>query len=234
MASAVFLSKMCTKYDTYLATAIELAYQAGEIAQQANKSQLEIRHKRDSSPVTSVDKQLNNFICSVLEKKFPKVRVVGEETSHDHNANEPFEKGLCFFVDPIDGTKNYIRNNGDWCIMIGLVNKGIPVMGVVYHPEKDTMYYAAKGKGAFCIEKKGTKPRRLKAIDTDPIDSICVLSPSDRDDRTVQLANTLGIKQFSDIGSLGLKCCLLADGKANLYVNFKVCNMFEKLIFSET
>lgn len=139
---------------------IDLAYEAGKIALfYCNKRELlAIETKTDESPVTIADKKVNEYIVDKLQAAFPQARVIGEESVK--NTTQDLAKGAVFFVDPIDGmfyffgkfyfsigTKEFIKNNGEWAVMIGLNIDAIPMVGVVYRAAADQMYYAARGQG---------------------------------------------------------------------------------------
>eukprot|EP01080_Neovahlkampfia_damariscottae_P000075 gene75-4324_t len=214
-------------YEQELQTSVDIAYEAGKIGLQycidreKKKTELQIETKSDKSEVTIADKELNELITTKLKNTFPNYRIIGEESVN--SITEDLGKGFVFYVDPIDGTKEFISNNGEWSVMIGLAKDGIPVMGVVYQPTLDLLYFASEGSGAFKIEKKGSKPISMKCRETENFDDcIVVQSRSHSLPAEKQFVDDVGIKpkNIYQHGSFGLKCCQIADGKADLYINF--------------
>ena len=95
--------------------------------------------------VTDTDRRVENFIVSALKERFPDYGTYGEESGKSNESSE-----FCWVIDPIDGTASFVHNSPNWSISIALFQNGLPVLGVVYAPVYDELYYAEKGKGAFC------------------------------------------------------------------------------------
>jgi 3'(2'), 5'-bisphosphate nucleotidase len=211
-------------YQDELKLAIELVYQGGEIAlpyciNRKDQSSLHIEVKQDQSPLTIADTTLNALITSQLSQQFPGYRVIGEESGI--KIENDLGIGYSFYVDPIDGTKEFISNNGEWSIIIGLAKDGVPVMGVVYQPVFDILVYAAAGDGAYCITGKGSKPVRLICNDSDDSKKwVNVISRSHSMKKENDFIETIGIQRSYPCGSFGIKCVHIAQGKADIYVNF--------------
>jgi 3'(2'), 5'-bisphosphate nucleotidase len=221
-----------TQYDEQLNFAIDIAYDAGEIAMQfcrnRDNSKIGIEQKLDDTPVTLVDKQLDEFIKKALETKFPESLVVGEESSSYIESVKPIEQGHVFFVDPIDGTKEFINNSGEWCVMIGLNVDGVPTVGVVYIASRDQLFYAVKGHGTYLIEnnkehKSTNKLQVAKSVSantfTDPSQIVCLRSRSHDEAEIDDAMKVLGTDKKYHSGSFGIKCALIAQGVADLYIN---------------
>lgn len=209
-----------------LQTCMDLCYECGPIAlkycnNRKDNTSLHIEYKTDQSPFTIADSELNQRITSKLEKEYPNYRVIGEESSN--KIDKDLSDGFVFYVDPIDGTKEFISNNGEWSIIIGLAYNGVPVLGVVYHPVLDKLYYAIQGKGAYLIPKKGEKPNQMFCNQMEDLkQSNFVKSRSHSSKEEVEFIEKLGIKSGYSHGSFGLKCAQIAEGKADIYVNFSV------------
>lgn len=131
--------------EEYLEFAKTLAYKAGKIMKENffNKEK-GIEFKEDRTPVTIVDKEINNLIIEEVKKKYKDHSVDGEEEKYDNNSN------YVWVCDPIDGTSMYTRGIPTSVFSLALVKDGEPIVGVVYDPYLDKMYYASKGCGAFC------------------------------------------------------------------------------------
>jgi fructose-1,6-bisphosphatase/inositol monophosphatase family enzyme len=115
--------------------------------------------------VTAADKESERLIVSILSEAFPEDGFLGEE-----GANRASGNGRRWIIDPIDGTRDFVRNNRLWAILVGLEENGEPVVGVCYLPMLGEMYYAAKGGGAFC----DGVPIRVSEIDSPKQAMICV------------------------------------------------------------
>ncbi|HEY3836155.1 MAG TPA: inositol monophosphatase [Bryobacteraceae bacterium] len=132
-------------YEKELAVAQQLARQAGDFALQYRKGEIEIENKADESPVTVADKEGEKIIVAGLSEAFPEDGLLGEEGAVKDTPN-----GRKWIIDPIDGTRDFIRNTRAWSVLIGLEEKGACVAGVAYFPATSEMYYASKGGGAWC------------------------------------------------------------------------------------
>jgi histidinol phosphatase-like enzyme (inositol monophosphatase family) len=132
-------------YEKELTVARELARQAGDFALQYRKGKLQIEIKPDESPVTVADKECEKIISFGLQQAFPEDGILGEEGAAKETANR-----RKWIIDPIDGTRDFIRNTRAWSVLIGLEENGACVAGVAYFPATAEMYYASKGGGAWC------------------------------------------------------------------------------------
>jgi 3'(2'), 5'-bisphosphate nucleotidase len=218
-------------YDTELRESIKLAYEAGAVAltfctDRRNNEALNVMIKTDKSPVTIVDKQVNDLVVSQLQKKFPNYRVIGEESVIE--IDNDLGKGKVFLVDPIDGTKDFIANNGQWSVMIGLAVDGEAVVGVVYAAQDDEMFIGVKGHGAYMIKDSKNIPNPelipIHCSSTKDTSQIRYLaSRSNFDEKCIDTMKILSIPDSNLIyqGSMGIKLCMIASGRAELYVNAK-------------
>jgi histidinol phosphatase-like enzyme (inositol monophosphatase family) len=132
-------------YEKELAVAQRLARQAGDFALQYRKGEIQVENKSDDSPVTVADKEGEKIIVAGLLEAFPEDGVLGEEGAMKDTANR-----RKWIIDPIDGTRDFIRNTRAWSVLIGLEENGACVAGVAYFPATAEMYYASKGGGAWC------------------------------------------------------------------------------------
>ncbi len=168
-----------------------------------------IYEKDDKSPVSEADLLCNDFICKALSKfSLPILSEENKVIAFDER--KKWEYFFC--VDPLDGTKEFIKRNGEFTINIALIHKDTPVMGVVYAPALKLMYSAKKGHGAFKNDER--LPLKLKR-DTYKI----VASKSHLNDETKAFIDKLKTdkqKEFVSMGS-SLKLCLVASGEADIY-----------------
>jgi len=177
----------------------------------------EVRTKSDESPVTEADEAADALISAALRKAFPDVLLVTEEQAASHA-----ESARNFLiVDPLDGTKEFVKRRGDFTVNIAYVENGVPVRGVVYAPAKGRLFYTrADGRsveeaGALDPEVVGElMPIRVAAPDTGAL--IVVASKSHRDQATDDYIGKYAVKDMTSAGS-SLKFCLVATGEADLY-----------------
>lgn len=194
-----------------------IALKAGEVILEVyhQPGAFEVNLKSDDSPLTIADKRANKVICEGLEKLAPEIPIISEE-----NKAIPYEIRKDFachwLVDPLDGTKEFIKRNGEFTVNIALVENQRVVLGVVYAPVLDELYWAIKGKGAFLQKNGETTP--LKALSfqwSDPGLKI-VCSRSHLNEDTKAFINNLNQAETVATGS-SLKFLIMAKGEAHAY-----------------
>jgi len=196
----------------------KLAIQAGaEIMRIYDGPDFDVRLKSDDSPVTAADEAADRLIYAGLKVAFPDIEIVTEEQSDSHSISAD----RFFIVDPLDGTKEFIHRRGDFTVNIALIENGIPVLGVVYAPAKNRLFYTlSNGKtveetGSFDIEIIG-KTVELNTSKADNSALTVVASKSHRDQATDDYIAKYNVADFRSAGS-SLKFCLVATGEADLY-----------------
>lgn len=214
-----------TMFQTEIETAIELAKRGGELALEVYARDFSAAEKADRSPVTEADRRVNDFVCPALREAFPGDLVIGEESGFDGVIPA---SGRVWFVDPIDGTKDFILKNGEWSIMIGLCVDGAAVAGVVYEPALGRLYHAAVGAGAYRRDTDGRDEALRTDAEKDASDAVIVNSRNHPDPRIQLVADRLGITEQFPHGSIGCKLARIAEGAADLYFNFSGrCHMWD-------
>lgn len=206
-------------YEEELKIARAAAREAGAVALEYQRQGVSPETKSDASPVTIADKESERLITSMLQDAFPDDGQLGEEGS-----DVPGISGRRWIVDPIDGTREFVRNSHLWCILIGLEDQGEVVAGVAHFPALDETYWASRGNGAF---RNG---ERIHA------------SSRSRPDESMMLVNGLALMKGTELGeylmprlsdwmqnfwavrSLGgsFDACLLASGRAEVWIEPKV------------
>ncbi|SFR35207.1 3'(2'),5'-bisphosphate nucleotidase CysQ [Litoreibacter janthinus] len=195
-----------------------LALDAGDkIMEIYGADDFDVRAKSDDSPVTAADEAADALISAGLREAFPDVLLVTEEQAATHS-----ESAANFIiVDPLDGTKEFIKRRGDFTVNIAYVENGVPVRGVVYAPAKGRMFYtdadgnSVEESGPFDRDKKGlTKAIRVKTPDNEAL--VIVASKSHRDQATDDYLAKYKTTDLTGAGS-SLKFCLVAAGEADLY-----------------
>lgn len=135
--------------DNLVKEVIEIAKKAGaEIIKVYNTADFNVQYKSDNSPLTIADEISNNIIISELAKLSPKFPIISEEsTKKPYSERKSYDH--VWLVDPLDGTKEFVSRNGDFAVNIALVQGDAPILGVVYVPCTEGVYFATKGGGAF-------------------------------------------------------------------------------------
>ena len=188
------------------------AREAGEAILQVVRRGFEVESKQDSSPVTEADRAAELIILAALAKAAPGVPVIAEEEVAAGRI--PAHEDTYFLVDPLDGTKEFVRGGDDYTVNIGLIDGGTPTLGVVYAPATRRLHAGFVGGGAWLDEGNGRT-----AIATRPRGEVmtAVASKSHLNQATVDyLEAAVGNCAFVSVGS-SLKFCILAEGKADIY-----------------
>lgn len=173
-----------------------------------------IEQKADDSPLTQADTAANQIIINALEALSPEIPILSEESVEQFNG--PNDKGLYWLVDPLDGTKEFIKKNGEFTVNIALIKNDAAVLGVVYAPALDLMYSAEIGLGTFRTDSTGEKNTVHVASHMAGTPWKVVCSRSHGGGSLNEWLVNLGDHELIPMGS-SLKFCLIADGKADLY-----------------
>ena len=196
-----------------------LLEELGETAREAGAAILEIvrrgfdvEHKQDSSPVTEADRAAELIILAALARAAPGVPVIAEEEVAAGRI--PAHGDTYFLVDPLDGTKEFVRGGDDYTVNIGLIAEGAPLLGAVYAPATDTLHAGLVGEGAWMIDSEGRRPIRTR----DPGDQlVAVASKSHFNQPTADyLCEAAKDCDYVAVGS-SLKFCIVAEGRADIY-----------------
>ncbi len=197
-----------------LAVAVELARKAGQAVMDVYATDFAVAYKGKNDPVTEADQQGNDLIVKGLQEAFPHDAVVAEESAPPEIFPTP---GRFWYVDPLDGTKDFIARNGEFSVMIGLAVNGQARLGVVYRPEGDLLYAGAVGTEAW-MEQQGVRtPLVLKERDSGR-SLILTVSRSHRHPMVEKIGQALGVGNEMPSGSVGLKIGLIARGEADVYL----------------
>ena len=154
-------------YNVFLVKAIKAALEAGQVILDVYHSEFAVEHKADNSPLTRADRKSHELLIAAL-KGF-NIPILSEEGLEiPYKDRKTWER--LWIIDPLDGTKEFIKRNDEFTVNIALVEYGLPKMGVVYAPVKDRLYFAAENFGAFKIDNTlGTDgSNRIGGNDHDP------------------------------------------------------------------
>jgi 3'(2'), 5'-bisphosphate nucleotidase len=197
-------------WDDELKLALMAAKEAGSVIMDIYESgDICVSTKNDNSPVTKADLAAGEIITEILSGEFSGYPTLCEDNRDDERRHE---KEICWIVDPLDGTKEFIKRNGEFTVNIALVYRHEVVAGVVYIPAKDSMYYASKGNGAWLQEKRIRVSNREK-------DLVMAVSRSHITDSERKLIEENNIKKVISAGS-SIKGCFVAEGTCDAYYRF--------------
>ena len=192
---------------------VAIAKNAGEAIMEIYKKDFTIEYKEDNSPLTQADIKSNEIICQALNFFYPNIPILSEE-----NKQVPYierkEWEYFWIIDPIDGTKEFIKKNGEFTVNIALIYNGKPIIGVVYAPVLDEIYYAKEGEGAF----KNSEKLPL-TINSNPKEKLFVVaSKSHLSEETQSFIDNLDSKSIEQVSKgSSLKLCMVAEGIADIY-----------------
>lgn len=190
-----------------------VAREAGEAIMERYEKENEIMKKEDKTLVTEVDLLSEKIILEGLAEYG--YGVLSEEKLGSVGR---VDKKRIWVIDPIDGTMDFIKKTGEFSVMIGLVENGKSILGVVYQPSKNKMYYATLGGGAF-LEENGEMIKLSVSKNNDCTEATMLGSRHHMKELEVKLCGDLGIVDFVTHGSAGLKICLIAEQEADIYIN---------------
>jgi 3'(2'), 5'-bisphosphate nucleotidase len=226
------------QYDKLILTTILAAKRAGEAILEVYDSDFAVEQKDDKSPLTLADKRSHEIIENVLEQTVtannstvPILSEEGKEIPYD----ERIKWEYFWLVDPLDGTKEFIKRNGEFTVNIALIHKHKPVLGIIYIPVKEVFYIAAINFGAYKLENSSIltedlsieelidKSQKLPLNSNDKTTLTVIGSRSHTSEEFTEFVKQLNQKhenvEFISSGS-SLKLCLVAEGKADVYPRF--------------
>ena len=190
-----------------------IAKLAGDEIMKIYRQDFEIEYKDDKSPLTQADLKANEVICNSLEKLYSNIPIMSEENKQT-NYNERKDWKYYWCIDPIDGTKEFIKKNDEFTVNIALIHNSIPVIGVVYAPAINKMYIAKKNEGAFLNGQK----LPLKINDNKKDKLYVVASKSHLSTETQEFIDNLDTKSIEQVSKgSSLKLCMVATGEADIY-----------------
>ena len=196
---------------------IKTAEEAGQKILEFYESDVEVITKEDDSPLTKADLAAHHIIVNALKEIDPETPIISEESGIPEY-EERKEWDAFWLVDPLDGTKEFIKKNGEFTVNIALIKGDKPVLGVVYVPAFDTMYYADDTIGSYKKEGNGKAVKLETEVFKNSEPARIVVSRSHGDDTTQKKLKKLGIEVSEEVPSgSSIKFCLVAEGKADLY-----------------
>ncbi|BCO31805.1 3'(2'),5'-bisphosphate nucleotidase CysQ [Thiohalobacter sp. COW1] len=197
-----------------LAQVKDLAREAGARILEVYDTDFDVESKEDNSPLTAADMASHTAIINGLRALTPEIPVLSEESA-DVPYDERCQWDWYWLIDPLDGTKEFIKRNGEFTVNIALIHGGRPVLGVVYVPVKEWLYTGCEGEGATKqVGDAPAEPIRVRPLQDGPVR--VVGSRSHRGDSLEAFLHKLGEHEIVSMGS-SLKLCLVAEGEADIY-----------------
>lgn len=197
----------------FIQTLKEIILQAGEMSLNIRHLGLVIEKKIDNSPVTNADLKISDFIYKELTKLNKDIPVICEEQS----SKQLGDKNTFWLVDPIDGTKSYIKNMDSFTVNIALIKNGHPVIGLIYIPALRKLYFTDH-QGKLCIEQDGIKIKPNQK-DKDRKDFVAVVSSNHFNTKTEEFILKYNFSKVISIPS-SIKLCMIAENSCDMYPKF--------------
>lgn len=213
-----------TPIEDHLDRIEKISRDAGRAIMAVYEKVIDVSYKLDHSPLTDADLKANRMIVHALKSFYPEVPILTEEAVADFKAVN--EEGFYWLIDPLDGTKEFIKHNGEFTVNIALILKGNPILGVVFAPAKNLLYRAAKHNGAFKREGDGDLKKIHVAAKPPESPWIVAGSRSHTDEATQRWLQGLGEYTLIPMGS-SLKMCLIAEGVAHIYLRLGPTSLWD-------
>ncbi|MGH1461557.1 MAG: 3'(2'),5'-bisphosphate nucleotidase CysQ [Neptuniibacter sp.] len=194
----------------------DLAREAGQAVMEIYTKDFAIYDKSDSSPLTEADLAAHRILVDGLNKLTPEIPVLSEE-SNEQVKKERINWQQYWLIDPLDGTKEFIKKNGEFTINVALIQDGEPVFGAVYAPAIDVLYWGAKGQGA--VKQEGDQAPTAISVSGVPTVNTGWKVVGSRSHQSEEFKTFMKKLPDAEIIAMGssLKLCLVAEGKADLY-----------------
>ncbi len=197
-----------------LSVSLTLCQRAAEVIMAVYRTDFGVDWKSPRDPVTAADRDANALIVDALAEAFPGDAICAEEASEESAAEASARGGRCWFVDPLDGTREFVDRNGEFCVMIGLAIDGVACLGAVHAPVWGRTWYGMPGLGAWERTDDGhTRPLRVAPV----TELSMVVSRSHPHPEVMRLAETLGATRVVPCGGVGLKVAKVVSGEVALY-----------------
>jgi 3'(2'), 5'-bisphosphate nucleotidase len=195
----------------------QIARDAGQAIMRIYSGAFHVDYKEPGDPVTDADREANTLICARLTTEFPDAAIVAEESLASSYSGYR-DVARVFFVDPLDGTREFVARNGEFVVMIGLLIDTRPTLGVIYAPATGTLWCGARGIGAYRIEADGQK-RPIQVGDvSEPSAATITVSRSRRSERLNRALREIAPRLVQPMGSAGLKGSHVAENSADAYL----------------
>jgi 3'(2'), 5'-bisphosphate nucleotidase len=204
-------------YEQALSVGLDAVREASALVMQVYATGFAVDFKAKDDPVTEADRRSNDLLCERLSRAFPGVPLVAEESDPASYANFAGAKAA-WFVDPLDGTREFVARNGEFAVMLGLAVEGRAVLGIIEAPAWGRAFAGIVGQGAWEVQRDGTR----RPIHTSRRPSLrggsVLVSRSRKHAKLPALVHALGAAECVAHGSSGLKAVLVATGDHDAYL----------------
>jgi 3'(2'), 5'-bisphosphate nucleotidase len=202
-----------------IALLVQIAHLAGDAIMEIYNTEFSVESKDDESPLTLADKRANDVIQSKLFEHYPDIPYLSEEgKSIAYDVRKSWTK--FWLIDPLDGTKEFVKKNGEFTVNISLIEDGQPVLGIVFAPALKKTYVGVNGFGAFRFENNTFIPIGQNNIHHSQKSELTIVaSRSHLSDETKDYIDIVSKDKQIEFVSSGssLKFCLVAEGAADIY-----------------
>jgi len=200
--------------NTLIQPVIDISAKAAQGILEIYNTRFNVEVKDDKTPLTEADMAAHDAIVAGLKKLTPEWPILSEESATiPYSTRQKWH--TYWLVDPLDGTREFIKRNGEFTVNIALIRDELPVLGVIYVPVSGVVYYASKGMGAFRQSPgNAALPIHVKAARDQTL--VIAGSRSHRDNSLDKFLDSIGDHEFISMGS-SLKSCLVAEGSADIY-----------------
>jgi|HubBroStandDraft_1064217.scaffolds.fasta_scaffold292910_2 3'(2'), 5'-bisphosphate nucleotidase len=196
---------------------LEAAREAARVVLGVYDKEFAVEFKEKDDPVTRADRESNALLCERLAAAFPEIPIVAEESDPSSYAGFS-SKGACWFVDPLDGTREFVARNGEFAVMLGLAEEGRATLGVILAPAWGRAFVGIVGEGAWEVDEQGV--RRAIHVSSRPTlaGASIAVSRWRTPPKVAQFGVSRGAHPPLQHGSSGLKGVLVATGTRDVYV----------------
>ncbi|ANV82945.1 3'(2'),5'-bisphosphate nucleotidase CysQ [Picosynechococcus sp. PCC 7003] len=200
-----------------LAIARQIGWGAGDVLRSYYKGDIKNISDKKDGPVTKADLAANHYILEAFQEKLGSedFAYLSEETYDGNKIEHPW----VWIIDPLDGTRDFIDQTGEYAVHICLTNEGRPIISVVVVPEMEKLYFALKGHGTFVETRDGTIAPIRVSERNQPEDLYLVASRTHRDQRFQDLLDRLPFKDRNYVGSVGCKIAHILEQKSDVYIS---------------
>lgn len=209
---------MSPPYERELGVALAAAREAASLIAAVYATDFAVDWKGVGDPVTEADRAANARILERLAAAFPDDPVCAEESSLEDSARAAARGGRCWFVDPLDGTREFVSRNGEFCVMVGLAVEGRAALGVLVAPAWGRTFVGVVGDGAWELTADGTRRPLRAPVRHEAAGATLMTSRSHPHPRVTAVAERLALRPRV-CGSVGLKVASVAAGEADAYVH---------------
>ena len=201
--------------ESIIANLIEISILAGEKILETYQSNEPSELKADGSPVTKADRESHQVITEGIKKIWPKIPILSEEDSIVPFSQRSKWK-LYWLIDPLDGTKEFLKKNGEFTTNIALISNNKPIIGVVHNPLSKETYIGSELLGSYLFAKNKYQRKLIIQSKKEYIGPRIIVSRSHKSQKTDEFLNLVGKHKIIESGS-SIKFCLIADNRADIY-----------------